>query len=82
LKEKEKEVCYYQMIKLQNRLKNNVLMTKNGSFFSKFGVSSGIELRFKEMLTKEVNDMLVEYNKLYLKTRENNEKIRKRLDKV
>ena len=46
------------------------------------GLTYSIELHFKEKLLTEIESLVLKYTNLYLRNRENNERIRKRLDKV
>jgi hypothetical protein len=64
---------------LQYLLKSNLFIIKNGILFLKFIL---LELQSKEKVTKEMNEYFGQYNSLHLSIRENNEKIKLRLNGV
>lgn len=50
--------------------------------YSRDGNGYNIESLSKEKVVEEIDKLIVEYNQLFLRIRENNERIRKKLEKV
>ncbi len=66
---------------LQETLKSNYFVIKNGNSCLIFFLTP-IESESKEKILKELDDLIHKYNSLHLRIRENNEKIKRKLDKV
>jgi len=69
------------MVNLVPKTSNRIEISWEGIFLSKKFLIP-IESESKEKILKELDDLIHKYNSLHLRIRENNEKIKRKLDKV
>jgi len=69
-------------VELQFMLKSNYFVILNGNILSSSGNRKLIESHSKKKIVEEIDQLIIDYNNIFLKIRENNERIRKTLEKV